>query len=102
MSDLNSLLVALGFAEDIAARERLQAAMDEAGTSEGAPHSVRGVFVKGNITVYVEQNAGNEDLGGLSAVVTYPATAVIESPKGRVAFSPSDLGLAEHLVAELG
>lgn len=101
MADLATTLVGLGFTDDPTQAQADQAAAIEAGAGSGGEFSVNHVFTKNQIKVTVEQNSATEDVGGLSAVVTHPPVAVIESPNGRVAFNPSDVALAEVLIAQL-
>lgn len=101
MSDLATTLVGLGFVDDKAQAQSDEAAAIAEGAGNGGEFSVDNVFTKNNVKVTVQQNSATEDVGGLSAVVTHPPVAVVESPKGRVAFNPSDVALAEVLIAEL-
>lgn len=90
-----------GFTRNEKAKKDLAAKNAKAGSDKGGPHTVQEVLTKGDVTIVVEQNVGSDDLGGLPATVTYPAVAIIEGPKGRVAFNPNDTALAERLAAEL-
>lgn len=101
MSTLSDKLTSLGFTADDKAK---QAAIDNADAQElshNGDYTVHDVFTKGDVVITVEQNQAPEDLGGLTAVVTHPPVAVIASPKGRVAFNPADVDLAEILVNDL-
>lgn len=99
---LNETLEQLGFTRDENVRDQILVLSLEADLSHNGEYSVGDVFVRGECVVVVEQNQAPEDLGGMKAVVTHPPLAIIESPKGRVAFNPTDVKLAEVLVSELG
>lgn len=101
MSALSDKLIELGFKADKQAKQVAVDNADAQGMSANGSYDIHDVFIKGNTVVTVEQNQAPEDLGGLSAVVTHPAVAVIASPQGRVAFNPDNVELAEILVAEL-
>lgn len=101
MTTLVESLKAVGFTDDQAG---LQAAVQNAeaqGLSLNGRYEVHSVLTKGDVIVTVEQNEAPENIGGLDAVVTHPACAVVASPKGRVAFNPEDISLGLQLVAEL-
>jgi len=98
---LADTLVTLGFLEDDDAKNYFAGLASDAKMHDNGPYDVRQVFTKGDVVVLVEQNTAPEDMGGMSAVVSHPACAIIESPKGRVAFNPEDVELAENLVNEL-
>lgn len=101
MADLLSVLTELGFSNDPSDAAALESEKHESGANTGGAYSVIACMKKGDVTVHVEQNQASEDIGGMSAVVTHPAVALIESPKGRCAFNPNDLELAKALVTEL-
>lgn len=102
MQALADTLVDLGFSPDEATKSYLeQVAVDKDLSSKG-PYVVQSVFSRNGVTVTIEQNTSPEDLGGgMSAVVTHPPCAIIDSPKGRVAFNPTDVDLAVALLNDL-
>lgn len=101
MSALTDKLVELGFTEDKDAHKAQEQNAAALGMSDNGDYTVHHVLTKDDVIVHVEQNVAPEDLGGLTAVVTHPAVAVIASPKGRVAFNPEHTEIVEHLVNEL-
>lgn len=102
MSAVTDKLTSLGFTEDPEATAYFQMLADQFGMDKGGPYEVETSFVREGCYIVIEKNTGDEDLGGLQATVRYPSVAIIESPKGRVAFNPDDLGLLERLIDELG
>jgi hypothetical protein len=101
MQALANKLDALGFTEDAAGKGYFEGLAADAGMHDNGPYVVHHVFTKGDVVVVIEQNTAPEDMGGMSAIVSHPACAIIESPKGRVAFNPDDVELAGNLVDEL-
>lgn len=101
MTTLADKLSELGFKADSKAKQAALTDAEAQGLSVNGSYDVHAVYAKDGITVTVEQNQATEDIGGLSAVVTHPPVAVMESPKGRVAFNPNDVELVETLVGEL-
>lgn len=102
MQALADTLVDLGFKPDAATKAYLTELAHGAKLSHNGTYTVHEVFTRGDVTVTVEQNVSPEDLGsGMSAVVTHPQCAIIDSPKGRVAFSPTDVDLAVTLLNDL-
>lgn len=99
--DLASKLLELGFTRDPSSKAVAEANAEAMGMSANGPYLVQDVFVRNDLVVTVEQNQAPETLRGIHAVITHPATAVLAGPKGRVAFNPTDLALAESLVASL-
>lgn len=92
-----------GFVRNEELRTRLEADANAAGAGNGGKYTVLEAASLGDtVTLYVEQNIGSDDFGGLAAQVTYPAVAIIEGPGGRVAFDPANVALAERLATELG
>lgn len=94
-------LMDLGFIRSEQRQTEIEAANEAAGANSGGPLTVIDVLVQHNTVLVIEQNVGTDDFAGLSAQITYPAVAIIEGPKGRVAFNPSDTALAERLAVEL-
>lgn len=100
---LADALVACGFANDTSAVSYLQSVSDGLGMSRNGKHEVLAHFVKGDVSVTVEQNTAPEapTSDGMSIVVTHPPCAIIEGgPTGRVAANPSDVQLILALVGE--
>lgn len=100
--DLAEKLIELGFARDEDSKAAAIANAEAHDLSANGRYEIQDVFVRDDVVITVEQNRAPENLGGMQAVLTYPATAVIASPKGRVAFNPTDVALAEALVDDLG
>lgn len=98
---LSTLLTGEGFQNDPADAAKFQSEQHAKGANNGGTYTVTDCFKKGNVVIHVEQNQASEDVSGMTATVQHPAVAIIESPKGRCAFNPSDLVLAKALVAEL-
>lgn len=98
---LTTLLTGLGFSNDPADAAKLQADQHAKGANTGGTYTVSDCLKKGNVVIHVEKNQATEDVSGMTATVQHPAVAIIESPKGRAAFNPSDLELAKALVTEL-
>lgn len=92
-------------AAGFAAAEDLQAAHEQTATDlgmhTGGQYVVQGVWRKGAVTILVEQNTGQESMGGLAATVTYPPVCVITGPTGRVACNPDNTDLILQLASEL-
>lgn len=101
MTTLADKLHELGFKADSKAKQAALAEAEAQGLSANGSYDVHAVYVKDGITVTVEQNQAPEDVGGLSAVITHPPVAIMESPKGRVAFNPQHLELVDTLIGEL-
>lgn len=102
MQALADTLADLGFAADDAAKGYLEGVATDLKLSDSGPYVVHSVFTRGDVTVTIEQNTNPEDMGGgMTAVVSHPPCAVIDSPKGRVAFNPNDVDLAVALLNDL-
>jgi len=96
-------LTGLGFKPDEATQKYLEGLAEDAKMHDNGPYQVRAVYVKGDVTVTIEQNTAPDDLGdGMSAVVSHPPCGIIDGPNGyRVAFNPTDVNLFKTLVADL-
>lgn len=102
MQALADTLVDLGFTADTATKAYLEAVATDKKLSDSGPYVVQSVFTRNGVTVTIEQNTNPEDLGGgMSAVVTHPPCAIIDSAKGRVAFNPTNVDLAVTLLNDL-
>lgn len=98
---LAETLIGLGFVDDPTFRDGLMQFAVALDLSANGTYVVHNCYVKGDVSVAVEQNQCPEDLGGLSALVTHPPLAIAVGPKGRVAFSPDDVELAVAVVNDL-
>lgn len=102
MQALADTLVDLGFTADDVTKGYLERVAHDKKLSDSGPYVVNSVFTRNGVTVTIEQNTSPEDFGGgMSAVVTHPPCAIIDSPKGRVAFNPKDVDLAVALLNDL-
>lgn len=96
---LADTLLGLGFSRDADSKRAAESNAEANGMSRNGPYTVQDVFVRGDVVITVEQNQSPEDFGGgMTAVITHPPLAIIASPKGRVAFNPQDVPLAQSLV----
>lgn len=93
--DLTQVLTGAGYKGSAARLRELDAAADAdpARRSETAPYELGGVWRKGDVEVYVEQNI---QLGQ-----TLPAVLVIAGPGGRAAMNPHEDSDPAGLLAEL-
>lgn len=98
MTLLTDKLTELGFEENADAAAYFEQLAAESGMDKGGPYTQSHVYNKGDTFVVVEQNRGDEDLGGMAATVTYPPVVIIDGPDGRIACSPDDIALVERLL----
>lgn len=98
MTLLTDKLEQLGFSENAEAAAYFTNLADQAGMHKGGAYTQTHVYEKDGTFVVLEQNIGDEDLGGLEATVKYPPVVVIDGPAGRVACSPDDIALVERLL----
>ncbi len=98
MTLLTDKLESLGFSEDGAAASYFEQFAADAAMDKGGPYTQHHVYSDGETFVVVEQNVGDENLGGLEATVKYPSVIIIDGPRGRVACSPDDIALVERLI----
>lgn len=100
MTPLINKLTELGFSEDTSAQEYFASLAAESGMDKGGPYVQHHVYTDGETFVVIEQNVGDENLGGLEATVKYPPVVIIDGPTvGRVACSPDDVELMERLLS---
>jgi hypothetical protein len=102
MQALADTLVDLGFTADDSTKNYLEHVAHDKKLTDSGPYVVQQVFSRAGVTVTIEQNTCPEDMGGgMTAVVSHPPCAIIDSPKGRVAFNPTDIDLAVTLLNDL-
>lgn len=70
--------------------------------STSGPYIIHGIYVRGQVSVKVEENTDTRLEDGMKTMTTYPATAIISGPKGTVAAPISDPGLVLRMADELG
>lgn len=76
-------LLQAGFVYDA---DKHQAGIQTAAEAEmhrGGDYDLQGIYVRGAVTVTVEQNTDTRHESGMKTMTQYPAVAIIEGPKGR-------------------
>ena len=80
--------------------EGIQTAQD-IGMDAGGPFAHQGVYVRGSVTIEIQQNTDTQTAGGMEMTVKHPPVAVVEGPKGRCAANPANRAGVLELADEL-